>query len=255
MQRGFTLVELAIVLTIIGLIIGGVLVGSDLIKSAQLNAVATEYRKYVAAVNTFRDKYQYLPGDMPNATTFWGKDNTNCPTNTGNVGTPGTCNGSGDGMIDYGSAGGATGEMFQFWKQLALAGLIEGSYSGLAGPVDVWDTVPGTDSPASRMANAGWGVAYIANYGGDAATYAYDYGNFFAFGGTVSGNMPYAAVLSPADAFNIDTKLDDGEPAHGKVISRRWSTCATSTSNTDYTGAYNLANTSLQCTLYFIKQF
>src|SRR5215475_14851525 len=63
-QQGFTLVELSIVLVIIGLIVGGVLVGQDMIKAAELRSTISQIEKYNTAVNTFRDKYRYIPGDI-----------------------------------------------------------------------------------------------------------------------------------------------------------------------------------------------
>src|SRR5271170_5107299 len=62
---GFTLVELSIVLVIVGLITGGVLVGQDLISAAATRAQISQIEKYQTAVNTFRGKYGYLPGDIP----------------------------------------------------------------------------------------------------------------------------------------------------------------------------------------------
>ena len=63
-QQGFTLIELSIVLVIIGLIVGGVLVGRDMIQAATIRAQVAQIEKYNAAVNTFRLKYNGLPGDM-----------------------------------------------------------------------------------------------------------------------------------------------------------------------------------------------
>src|SRR5450432_727787 len=69
-ESGFTLIELSIVLVIIGLIIGGVLVGQDLIKAAEIRGQITQIEKYNTAVNTFRGKYNCLPGDCVNATAL-----------------------------------------------------------------------------------------------------------------------------------------------------------------------------------------
>ena len=63
-QQGFTLIELSIVLVIIGLIVGGILVGQDLIKAAEIRATVAQVEKYNAAVNTFRTKFNAIPGDI-----------------------------------------------------------------------------------------------------------------------------------------------------------------------------------------------
>src|SRR4051812_28937287 len=99
LRAGFTLVELSIVLVILGLLVGGVLTGQSLIRAAELRAITTEQNRYVTATHTFRDKYFALPGDMTNATAYWGTSG-NCPglAAQGNT-TPATCNGNGDGKI------------------------------------------------------------------------------------------------------------------------------------------------------------
>jgi len=71
-SSGFSLVELSIVLVILGLLTGGILGGQALIRAAELRAVTTEYDRWVTATRTFQDKYFALPGDMTNATAFWG---------------------------------------------------------------------------------------------------------------------------------------------------------------------------------------
>jgi prepilin-type N-terminal cleavage/methylation domain-containing protein len=71
-QSAFSLVELSIVLVILGLLVGGVLMGQSLIRAAELRRVVTDYNKYTTAVQSFRDKYFALPGDMTNAQNFWG---------------------------------------------------------------------------------------------------------------------------------------------------------------------------------------
>src|ERR1700753_450898 len=64
MRQGFTLIELSIVLVIIGLIVGGILVGQDLIKAAEVRAQISQIEKYNSAGNTFRGKFGGIPGDL-----------------------------------------------------------------------------------------------------------------------------------------------------------------------------------------------
>ena len=63
-KYGFTLIELSVVLVIIGLIVGGILIGQDLIRSAEVRAQITQIEKYNQAVNTFKGKYGGIPGDL-----------------------------------------------------------------------------------------------------------------------------------------------------------------------------------------------
>ena len=259
---GFSLVELSIVLVILGLLVGGVLSGQALIRASELRAVTAEYSRYFAATKTFRDKYFVNPGDMNNATQFWGRMNGNadCVTNSAAAvnASAGACDGNADGVINSGGGLSQSGEIFQYWRELALAGLIEGNYTGLAGPTagaPGTDSIIGTNVPKSHATNAGWSIMNFSNYAGNGSTYAFDYGNVLVFGAQVPGLYTYGATLKPEDAWNIDTKIDDGKPGTGGVIGHNWSQCANSASNTDYTGTYQVSTTSISCSLWFAKVF
>jgi prepilin-type N-terminal cleavage/methylation domain-containing protein len=76
-KAGFTLVELAIVLVIIGLVVGGVLVGKDLIRAAENRSFVGQLETYNAAANTFKTKYNCVPGDCPTATAYGFSNNGN----------------------------------------------------------------------------------------------------------------------------------------------------------------------------------
>src|SRR6202035_5008439 len=67
-NSGFTLIELSIALVIIGLIVGGILVGQDMIKAAEVRAQISQIEKYNQAVNTFKGKFGGLPGDLAMST-------------------------------------------------------------------------------------------------------------------------------------------------------------------------------------------
>ncbi len=212
----------------------------------------------------FRDKYFGLPGDIPNATSFWGKDAATCNSNPGTATTPGTCNGNGDGVIPWNNSGtaGDTKEMHRFWQQLALAGLIEGDYTGVAGPGGNGVTVtPGTNSPVSKLTNAGWGFG--GNNCGVATSGFYNcasekYGHYFTIGSYTVSNTPLSRVFKPEEAWNIDVKLDDGLPVLGKIMPRYHdlnTLCTTATSNMDTAAEYNLDDSTIRCALYFVRQF
>jgi hypothetical protein len=124
---------MSIVLVIIGLIVGGILVGQEMINQAQIRMIVKDIERFKTAAETFKTKYDCLPGDCGNATTFFGTDNNGCPEG---YGTTGTCNGNGDGMVGPPDAqcdpsnDTAHLEEQKFWQQLSLAGMINGSFNG-----------------------------------------------------------------------------------------------------------------------------
>lgn len=250
-HRGFSLVELSIVLVILGLLTGGILAGQSLIRAAELRKVSTQYSVYYTAMQSFRDKYFAIPGDMANATSFWGAADptpATCKT-TPSVDTK-TCNGDGNGNITQGSVG--SNERFRFWQHLANAGLIEGSYRGVGGGSG--SEANETNSPIS-IANSYWFIYWIGPLSGNTQMFDGVYSNTLQFGGFVSGQDPNAPVLSPSDAWNIDTKSDDGKPGTGKILIRATgglATCTdTSTSSAGATANYLLVNTGNNCALVF----
>jgi hypothetical protein len=237
------------------LLTGGILAGQSLIRASEIRAVSTEYGRWATATNAFRDKYFAFPGDMANATAVWGKDNAACGSHSGTATTPGTCNGDGDTMIENGAATtGATGEMFRYWQQLALAGFIEGTYTG--GNTGDSDTATiGTNVPASKMGNAGWTMLYgLITPGTQFLNMNYNSNNFW-FGATYTNEPTSNPALRPEEAWNIDTKIDDGKPGAGKVIAGRWSTCTNATANTDLATDYRLTSTNIGCMLLFVNVF
>ncbi len=254
MRLAFSLVELSIVLVILGLLTGGILTGQSLIRAAEMRSIVTELQRYQTAARSFQDKYFALPGDMRNATDFWGAPGNNlanCPATAG-TGTQ-TCNGDGDGLIDEGLAG-RYAEQYLFWQHLANAGLIEGTYNGRVGSGGNYHSVIGSNVPASKMSNAGW--TSDNDPGGTSTTYAINYGNTLKFGGSQTNHTTQAAILTPEEAWNIDTKVDDGKPAYGKAIARYWNNaCAAaddgSHANNDLNASYKLSDKSAQCALIF----
>lgn len=218
-RDAFTLVELSIVLVIIGLIVGGVMVGTSLIRGGELRAVTSEYQRYISGINAFRDKYFFLPGDITNATSLWGTDSDGCPgTNAAITYTQGTCNGDGSGT--WSASASSSNELFRAWQQMAYGNFIEGVYSGIADSTTGTDAFSkiGTNVPASKLSSAGWSLNNLGVVAISSTTYFEGtYNNVMIFGRQTASDLTTAAAITGADAFDIDTKLDDGKPGSGNI--------------------------------------
>ncbi len=261
-RSAFTLVELSIVLVIVGLVVGGILGGQSLIQAHKVRNVLTDAKTYAIAMQQFKDKYDYFPGDFPTATNVWGSDAAAC--STGNNLTPGTCNGDGNNVISVASAASTTAEVFQMWKQMALAGLITGAFTGINGPAGAnYDSIPGTNIPRGPINNTGF---WLYNWGYQAASttfYEGDYTNTMTFGGAITGDWPHAAALSGKEAAEIDKKADDGIPAFGTIrtLAKTWMSTATgecASSDTASVATYVLtptAGVTHGCCLLFLNTF
>jgi len=124
-QAGFTLVEIAIVMVIIGLLLGGVLKGKGLIVSAQIRNIENEFNGLSAAVYSYQDRYLVLPGDDNKANRF--TDITTCTDNCGN--RNGIIGGDFDSTTDK-------DESRLFWLHLRNAGLIKGAKTDKTQPLN-----------------------------------------------------------------------------------------------------------------------
>ncbi len=259
-SSAFSLVELSIVLVILGLLTGGILAGQSLIRAAELRSVSSEYSRYATAVGAFRDKYFQIPGDMSNAISFWNAAHATpvtCGITTTNDAR--TCNGNGDGLIDlYDGTSRLSNEYFRFWQHLANAGLIEGQYSGIEGSSgNIAHGVAGLNVPRSKLSNAIWYARDMGNRSGHSELFDGSYGNSLLFGGQSTVGQPAVAALKPEEAWNIDTKMDDGKPATGQVVPLNRMNCTVFANGSAMTnnaaGAaamdanYALATNSAQC--------
>jgi len=225
-KQGFTLIELSIVLVIIGLIVGGILVGQELIRTAQTRATIAQIEKYNTAVNTFRNKFDALPGDLPvNLVTEFAfpvvpaslRSASECPPNYNGI-IEG-CNFTSSGVAD----GLTSGEAAYFWEDLSSnTGLIEGGFN-FGGNV--------TYGFASASASALPLVLPVAKLGSNIYIYVWTDGSYNYFGvsnvtsidnnGSLRGN----AGIRVSQAYNIDKKIDDGVPLTGSVTAQyeNWS--------------------------------
>lgn len=224
-QHGFSLLELSIVLVIIGLIAGGIVAGSSMIRAAELRKVTVQLSQIKVAVHTFRDKYFALPGDMKNATAFWG---TSADCFAAAVGTT-TCDGDGSGKLAYvalADTSNAEYEPWHFWKQLSNAGLITGVYSGFSDNSLCGASNYCIDSGVNAMEgpfnSSGWMAFSLTtsadlNWQGKASNRER---NIISLVNPANSgnNIWIGASLSAQEAWNVDTKNDDGKPYTGKMV-------------------------------------
>lgn len=245
---------------ILGLLVGGILAGQSLIRASEMRAVTSEYQRYVIATRAFRDKYFAIPGDMANAISFWGAVNTggaagNCTTPETDVGTgTQTCNGTGNHVIgDRATVARQLNEVFRYWQHLANAGLIEGSYTGIGFVTGSGiRSTAGENVPASRATQACWGVdtPRFPSLDGSGIQYGHRL--------TIGAQHPFYDCSQPAfipsEVWNIDTKMDDGRPRAGKVMTFG-TNCTSSATISDLTADYALSATGKTCNIHFPQAF
>jgi prepilin-type N-terminal cleavage/methylation domain-containing protein len=186
-QAGFTLVEIAIVLVIIGLLLGGILKGQEMIAQARIKNAINDFNGVTVAITSYQDRYRALPGDDANATTRWTTQ------------TPGK--GNGDGTIagkynanDTSGTGGAPAdgkESNLFWQHLRIAGFVSGLTTGTGSgtpPQNAVGGIVGVESAVVGTSGLGFTSLIIC-----------------------SSNLPDKVAIA------VDTQTDDGTSAAGQV--------------------------------------
>jgi prepilin-type N-terminal cleavage/methylation domain-containing protein len=214
-QKGFTLVEIAIVLVIIGLLLGGILKGQEMITQAKIKNVIADMTGVSAAMYGYQDRYRALPGDDNNAGSRWAT----------------SASGTGDGIIQGSYATtppsaltttDATKESAFFWHHLRLAGFVSGSataeqpFNAVSGKMGVQSSDGG--APGSAGFSAG-----VLSDGGSPAT-------VFTALVLCSANLPDKIAIS------VDAQTDDGTGKKGTVRGQRQSApnAALATAASDY---------------------
>jgi len=185
-NQGFTLVEIAIVLVIIGLLLGGILKGQEMITQAKIKNVIADMSGVSAAMYGYQDRYRALPGDDKNAATRWST-------------APAATAGDGDGVV-LGKWTEAAKESVYFWDHLRRAGFISGS--------------SGTDNPFNAVSGK------IGVQTGDGTSTAPNPG--ILSDGAATATKFTALVLCSANlpdkiAGSVDSQMDDGLGKSGNV--------------------------------------
>ncbi len=197
--KGFTMVELSIVIVIIGLIIAGVTAGFGLVKSTRMRAILSSVNQITAGVNSFKTTYDNLPGDMPNAYAYWSSilGCTNVDVNTDVAG----CNGDGNGIWNGASWG---KESVRAWQHLTLAGLYKGNFNNAV--IGNNPLVIGRDVPAASLPLTGF-------------TLEYTNGRHIRLGSQPTGVCVdlNGSSITPAEGYALDIKIDDGIATTGNL--------------------------------------
>jgi prepilin-type N-terminal cleavage/methylation domain-containing protein len=232
-RAGFTLIELSIVMVIIGLIIGGIVVGRDLINVAAIRSQISQIEKYQTAMNTFRGKYGYLPGDIPTdvASQYgFAIQSAGLPAMNGTIGQ-----GDGNGIVEgiwYGISENG-GETIMFWTHLSQAGLIEGGFTTVGTPANGAVALSALPQyfPLAKIGQGNFVYVYATGrwngaYWDTTTPGVYDSSsvNWFGISAITTVNTGGWPASSPAmsvqQAYSIDTKIDDGNPFTGRVKAR-----------------------------------
>jgi prepilin-type N-terminal cleavage/methylation domain-containing protein len=235
-QKGFSLVELSIAMVVLSLLVGGMLLGSNLIEGAAMRSQMQQIERYTIAFYNFQQRFDAFPGDMVDFTEYF--DTATHPE---------VRNGDGDGMLHACNGWDATtglcnqpypaqyaslakdwrrGEILQFWNHLSLVDLIPGYYNGCH--------ADGSGSPANcgRVGESfpesplGEGLIVYTPHEDEAATQGGGEMEkyYFQIGGTaVEGYYWKDAIVptvTPAQAYAIDSKMDDGMAGIGSITAR-----------------------------------
>ncbi len=205
-QNGFTLVELAIVMAIIGILLSAVFYAQKMIENARAVSLISQVNGYRTAIATFIDKYDQMPGDTPGATTRI----SNCTAAN-------FCfNGNDDGLLAADVAAPNTwyladhsaiaNERTQLWRHLFLAGMI--------GNVSTGNTLAwGESHPAAGTGSGGFSISNGSSPT-DTGKYYFRIQRYVT--GIPAGGLDQQA-MSPYLARVIDAKIDDGVPSSGSV--------------------------------------
>ncbi|MDP2206419.1 MAG: type II secretion system protein [Alphaproteobacteria bacterium] len=236
-NRGFTLVELAIVMTVIGIVVGSIIKGQEMIKNARATATIAQMQAYQTAVIGFRDAYKALPGDMRNAQSRIPNCTANCaphPDNSNDniIGRPDWSDdwNAQAGMTVNLPAASAADETVLFWAHLTLSDMIGGVNNAAIRSGN--ELVAWTHTHPASPIGGGFVVGFVNGQPLPGDPRSVDPVNplslgprglvFMILNSPTSGTSAQLSqgsyqVMSVTMAALIDGKIDDGYPHTGRV--------------------------------------
>jgi len=182
-EAGFTLVEIAIVLVIIGLLLGGILKGQEMITQARIKNIVNDFNGVTVAVTSYQDRYRAIPGDDLNATARWTVQNP--ASGNGNGAIAGLYN-----ALPGASAPSSAAESNLFWQHLRIAGFVPGVTTGAGSGTQPLNAAGGFIGVEAGTGTTGLGFT----------------GLIICF-----ANLPEKVASA------VDGQMDDSNPASGQV--------------------------------------
>lgn len=244
--RGFTLIELSIVLIIISLIVGGIVGGQSLLHSARVNKLAKQANSYITSINAFKLQYDSLPGDITNATDYW----PSCIDSGVN-----TCNGNGDNNM--GSGGITSYEGARAWQHMSLAEILPNNFSGSQDGGNAWNYTS-FEVLQSTIPIGALNSCYTISYSRLSNEANGRLGNRIMISGIqniFSNPTPWGYLLLPKEAKSLDRKFDDGNADSGNITSSNGAgTSGIATGcliGGGQNGSYDLSTTTEDCVMFF----
>ncbi len=270
-SAGFTLIEMAVVLAIVGVLAGGILAGTKMIEASRLKRVPMEASAYASAFEQFKVKYSQYPGDYTEAARIWGRADGgtdlygSCASAGSDISSSNpqaTCNGNGDWRV-------IGNETFRAWQQMANAGLVTGKFNGLNGSGGSGHAVAGYNVPIGPLRGSAFNISTNGNKLSDATFFDGNYDNTLVFG-KESTSAPVGNMLTGQQAYDIDLKFDDSLPGLGVIRTYKGTalpgtnpngrSCAGEnggdvTPTSAETAGYRRAVTGPLCFLYFMQGY